>query len=116
MGSGNKKNKAIDMGNYVATSREQDAYVWCIHNNILIAPKAKSNTEWYICITLNGKTTQSPLAYEKIEIWKEIYKFYTYYYDKHSGAKVVKEVQPKKYIKEQPIKQKPKEIINEQLF
>ena len=34
MGSGNKKKGQIDMGNYVAKPREQDAYVWCIHNNI----------------------------------------------------------------------------------
>ena len=40
MGSGNKKGKVIDMGNYVAKDREQAAYVWCIHNNIFIAPKA----------------------------------------------------------------------------
>jgi hypothetical protein len=112
MGSGNKKGKAIDMGNYVAKEREQAAYVWCIHNNIFIAPKAKSTTEWYICITSNGKTTQSPLAYERIDIWKEIYKFYTYYYDKYSGVKVVKEVQPRKFIKEEPVKQKEKPIIN----
>jgi len=56
MGSGSKKSKAIDMGNYVAKDREQAAYAWCIHNNIFIAPKAKSTTEWYICITLKYKS------------------------------------------------------------
>lgn len=112
MGSGNKKKGGIDMGNYVATSREQDAYIWCVHNNIFIAPEAKSTTEWYICITFNGKTTRSPLYYEKIDIWKELYKFYTYYYDKYSGVKVIKEVQPKKFVKEEPAKEKEKPIIN----
>jgi hypothetical protein len=112
MGSGNKKKGQIDMGNYVAKPREQDAYVWCIHNNIFIAPKAKSSSEWYLTININSKVSTSPMAYEKVEIWKELYKFYLYYYEKYSGVEVEKKVEPKKFIKEEPIKQKEKQIIN----
>jgi hypothetical protein len=114
MGSGNKKKGQIDMGSYTASIKEQEAYEWCLRNNIFIAPKAKSSTEWYICITLNGKTSTSPMAYEKVEIWKELYKFYRYYYEKYSGVKVEKKVEPKKYMKE--VKEKPKPIINNTLF
>lgn len=113
MGSGSKKKKVIDMGNYVPKEIEQKAYVWCIHNNIFIAPEAKSTTEWYICITFNGKTNKSPLVYEKVEIWKEIYKFYTYYYNKYSGEKVIEEVKPKKVVQQKLEKeQKNKPIVN----
>jgi hypothetical protein len=116
MGSGNKKKGQIDMGNYVAKPKEQDAYAWCIHNNIFIAPKAKGPNEWYLTININGKVNTSPMTYEKVEIWKELYKFYLYYYEKYSGIKVEKKVEPKKYIKEDKPKPKPKQIINEQLF
>jgi hypothetical protein len=118
MGSGFKKGKAIDMGNYVAKPIEQDAYVWCIHNNILIAPKAKSNTEWYITISINGKVNTSPIAYEKVEIWKELYKFYLYYYEKYSGVKFIENKTDKiqKFTKNKTDKPKLKQIINEQLF
>jgi len=102
MGSGNKKGKAIDMGNYVAKDREQAAYVWCIHNNIFIAPKAKSATEWYLTITINSKESQSPSSYKKIDIWKQLYKFYVYYYDKYANKIDVKTVEdPKSKLKKE---------------
>lgn len=113
MGSSNKKG-AIDMGNYAPTSREQEAKNWCIKNKIYVSPTAKSASEWYLTITTNSKVTQSPLHYKKVEIWKELFKFYTYYYDKYSGAEVIKKVEPKKVIKEEI--EKPKQIINYELF
>ncbi len=113
MGSGNKKG-VIDMGNYAPTSREQLAKDWCIKNKIYVSPTAKSASEWYLTITNNNKVTQSPLYYKKVEIWKELFKFYTYYYDKYSGAEVIKKVEPKKVIKEEI--EKPKQIINYELF
>jgi hypothetical protein len=118
MGSGFKKKGQIDMGNYVAKPREQDAYVWCIHNNIFIAPKAKSSNEWYLTININGKVNTSPMTYEKVEIWKELYKFYLYYYEKYSGVKFIKNKTNNisKFTKNKTDKPKPKQIINEQLF
>ncbi len=81
---------AIDMGNYIYSAREQIAYLWCVRNNIYISPKAISTTEWFICIVINGKENISPDTYKKTDIWKQIYKFYTYYYDKYN--KELKEV------------------------
>jgi hypothetical protein len=87
MGSGNKKKKGeIDMGKYTGSIREQAAYSWCINNGIYISPWAKSTSEWYICISINGKTNMSPDAYGPIVIWQQLYKFYVYYYNKYSGA------------------------------
>jgi hypothetical protein len=85
MGSGSKakKKEAIDMGNYIATEKEQKAFEWCIKNNIKIAPFAKSSKEWYLDIIINNKVNRSPLTYEKVEVWKQLYKFYLYYYNKH---------------------------------
>ena len=114
MGSGSKAKKdgKIDMGNYIAKANEQEAYIWCIRNNILIAPEAKSQSEWYLVININGKKNRSPMTYEKVEIWKELYKFYLYYYEKYSGVEVEKKTEPKKFIKDEPVKQKEKQIIN----
>jgi hypothetical protein len=114
MGSGFKKKETIDMGNYAPNDREQDAKNWCMKNNIYVAPSAKSAAEWHLVITINGRINTSPLVYKKIEIWKELFKFYTYYYDKYSGVEVIKKVEPKKVIKEGI--EKPKQIINYELF
>jgi len=32
---------------------------------------------------MNKKVNVSPDAYKKVEIWKQIFKYYTYYYDKY---------------------------------
>jgi hypothetical protein len=109
MGSGSKAKKkdVIDMGNYVATEKEQTAFKWCIKNNIKIAPFAKSSKEWYLDIIINGKVNRSPLTYEKVEVWKQLYKFYLYYYNKkHDVVETVKDI--KKQEPETKIKQEPK--------
>jgi hypothetical protein len=95
MGSGFKKVN-IDMGNYISTTKEQAAYEWCIRNNIYIAPHAKSVTEWYLDININGNINTSPTAYKKIDIWKQLYKFYVYYYDKYANKVEVKTVEDPK--------------------
>lgn len=108
MGSGTKKKKGeIDMGNYTGSIREKEAYAWCINNNIYIAPKAFSTTEWNICITINGKIKTSPDTYKKIEIWKQMYKYYLYYYNKYSGAvdAIIIEDKPKQKVIKQDKKQ-----------
>ena len=108
MGSGfnSKKKDQIDMGNYVANEREQLAFEWCIRNDIKIAPKAKSSKEWYLVIDVNGKIATSPIAYEKIEIWKQLYKFYLYYYNKyHKVDEVIKDIIKPKIEKEVKVEQ-----------
>jgi hypothetical protein len=78
------KGKGIDMGNYTANAVEFNAFKWCIDNNIYIAPKANTALDWYICITINGKSNMSPSTYKKIDVWKQMYLFYLYYYNKYN--------------------------------
>jgi hypothetical protein len=98
MGSGSKKKKGeIDMGNYSGNVKERLAYEWCMHNGIYISPFARTPIEWYICIVINGKSNISPESYKKDDIWKNLYKFYVYYYDKYNNIpKKVEEVTNKK--------------------
>lgn len=111
MGSGfkSKKKEVIDMGSYIASETEQAAYMWCIRNGIKIAPSANSNTEWYLTIDVNSKVAKSPIAYEKIEVWKQLYKFYLYYYNKHhkieEEIKDIKKPEVEKEIKPEPKQQ-----------
>ena len=93
---GFSKKNSIDMGNYISSVREQAAFEWCINNGIYISPKPKSTTEWHLSITINGKTNISPGVYKKIDIWKQLYKFYTYYYDKYANKIEVKTVEDPK--------------------
>lgn len=82
---GYKKKSQIDMGNYTASSSEFNAFKWCIGNGIYISPYADSTLEWYICITMNNKSSLSPSTYKKIDVWKQMYRFYLYYYNKYNN-------------------------------
>ena len=73
----------IDMGNYIYSTKEQEAYMWCVKNGIYITPKAKSTNSWNLVVEINKKINISPESYGKVEIWKEMYKYYIYYYDKY---------------------------------
>ena len=75
--------KGVDMGDYLPSDKERKAHVWCVNNGIYISPQAKSLIEWFICIDMNKKISISPVTYKKNEIWKQIFKYYTYYYDKY---------------------------------
>ena len=84
MGSGSKKKKGqIDMGQTGHSSSDWNAYRWCVKNNIAISPKAYSTTQWYIDIKNKDRTHTSPETYGKTEIWKKIFEYCKYYYDKH---------------------------------
>lgn len=109
MGSGSKKKGTIDMGGYSCKLSECDARDWGIRNGIYIAPFAKSPTEWYVTINVNGKISTSPETYGKVEIWKQIYKYYLYYYSKYTKQEIKKE--PK--VVEQQVKKE--KVINENL-
>lgn len=77
------KKKDFDMGFYTYTEEEYEAYKWCIKNNIYISPLAMSSVRWTITITNNGKEFKDPNSYGKVEIWKKLYEYYKYYYDKY---------------------------------
>ena len=84
MGSGSKKKKgAIDMGKPSMDPELWKAYRWCVRNQIAIAPKAYSPTQWYIDIRSKDRTHTSPETYGKTEIWTKIFEYAKYYYDKH---------------------------------
>ena len=78
-----KKKGAMDMGKYISSEEDLRAYSWCINNNIYISPWCKDNSSWYIDIVINGNSNKSPEAYKKNEIWKKLYEYYRYYYDKY---------------------------------
>ena len=77
------KKSTIDMGNYLYSKKEFEAYKWCIENGIYITPKAKSTSQWYLTIEINKKINVSPDSYGKMDIWRQMYKYYIYYYDKY---------------------------------
>lgn len=78
------KRNQVDMGSYIPSSKEQEAYSWCIKNGIFISPKyIGSSTAWNITIDINKKINISPESYKKIDIWKKMFEYYVYYYDKY---------------------------------
>jgi len=78
------KKSTVDMGNYLYSDKEFQAYKWCVDNGIYITPKPESTTKWKLEITMNNKSIISPDSYPKVEIWKQMYKYYIYYYDKYA--------------------------------
>jgi len=78
------KSKGINMGEYLATDDEWNAYRWCVRNAIHIAPKALTEARWTITITNKEVTNQDPESYTKVVIWETIFKYYKHYYDKYN--------------------------------
>lgn len=78
------KRTKIDMGDYLYSQQEFEAYRWCVHNGIYITPKPESTTRWRLEISMNNKSSISPDSYPKVEIWKQMYKYYNYYYEKYA--------------------------------
>lgn len=87
MGSGFRKKNQIDMGSYLPNKKEQAAYSWCIDNGIYIAPKPCTTSTWYLTVEINRNENIDPTAYKKVEIWKQLYQYYIYYYDKYAKDK-----------------------------
>ena len=77
------KKSTIDMGNYLYSTKELEAYMWCVRNNILISQRAISTNKWHIDIDMNKRQNTDPVTYGKMDIWKQIFKYYTYYYEKY---------------------------------
>jgi len=77
-----KKKGQIDMGKISYNKEDWAAWRWCIRNEIIIAPKAKTSSSWYVTITNKGRTNESPLSYEKTVIWEKIFEYCRYYHCK----------------------------------
>ena len=88
MGSGlkNKKKLSLKMGDYIPTEYENLAYNSGVRRGIRISAGAdspgNSNSTWHVAVFSNGRWIKSPESYEKVEIWKQVYKAYDYYYQK----------------------------------
>ncbi len=83
-----KKGKVTDFGGYYRTPEEHKAMVWCIKNEIVVAPLAADKVvanpqNFYIDIIIQGRLNRSPNTFKARELWPQIYKYYLYYYAKH---------------------------------
>jgi len=89
MGSGLKKKKSRffnPMPDYLRDELENNAYIWCIKNDIKIAPFAVLNSEprkWWIDVDAKGKKTRSPYQYDENQIWPKLFELYVFYYKKY---------------------------------
>ena len=76
------------MGDYLPTEEEKKAMVWCIDNRVCkISPLAATPgqaSEWHLEIWTGSKWNKSPETYGPTEIWKKLYEFYKYYYEKYN--------------------------------
>ena len=70
---------------YVFNDEEYTAYKWCINNDILISPFAQSETRYWIDIVNKGVQHRSPETYDWKNLYKTIFKFYLYYYEKYNS-------------------------------
>lgn len=82
------KGKKTDWGDFYRSDKEFEAMRWCIKNNIIIGPlaadKAKPNPQnFHIEITIKGEKNRSPQTFKAKEVWPQIYKYYTHYYEKY---------------------------------
>lgn len=82
-----KNDNVIRYGSYNPTEEEITAKNWCIKNRIIIWPETKLATEWKIEIRLNGKSHWSPKKYRRDVVWKKMYDYYKYYYNKYGTKK-----------------------------
>tara|TARA_R110002012_G_C11391950_1_gene584638 strand:+ start:159 stop:404 length:246 start_codon:yes stop_codon:yes gene_type:complete len=79
------------MGVYTPSNIETKASLWCINNNICIAPRQAKwgQSIWFIDIEKGvypnrQKMGTSPEAYGPVEIWKKTFEYKLYYYNKYA--------------------------------
>lgn len=82
-----KKVRKTNWGNFYRSEEEFKAMRWCIKNNITISPLAatagNAPQSFYIEINIKGNINKSPNTFHAKEVYPQIYKYYTYYYEKH---------------------------------
>lgn len=72
---------------YNRSDLENNAYLWCVRNNIAIAPFAVLNSEprkWWIDVRAKDKVKRSPYQYDDYQIWPKIFELYVFYFEKYS--------------------------------
>jgi hypothetical protein len=89
MGSGlSKKKKGFfkPMLPYNRSDLENNAYLWCVQNNIAISPFAVAGSEprkWWVDVKAKNKVKRSPYQYDEHQIWPKIFELYVFYYEKY---------------------------------
>jgi hypothetical protein len=71
---------------YNRSDLENNAYLWCVRNNIAIAPFAVLNSEprkWWIDVRAKDKVKRSPYQYDDYQIWPKIFELYVFYFQKY---------------------------------
>mgnify|MGYP003117421749 CR=1 FL=1 len=81
---GNKNQRTIHYGKYEPSEEEREAYRWCINNGIIIFPELKLEAPWAVEIKIKNKVHKSPEEYHAIDVWKKMYEYYKYYYNKYA--------------------------------
>ena len=72
---------------YQRSELENNAYLWCIRNDIKISPFAVLNSEprkWWIDVVTKNKVKRSPYQYDDKQIWPKIFELYVFYFEKYS--------------------------------
>lgn len=76
--------KKDPMGNYAFSDKEFEAARWCIKNNIVVSVHpSKIPNQWHLDVILNKKSNITPMTFGPIEIWKKLYEYYLYYFNKY---------------------------------
>lgn len=71
------------MGKYNPTDEQQEAYIYCMNNNIKISPKGiNGQNKWYVEVFANGKWHHSPEKHGPVEVWEVFFNYCKHYYDK----------------------------------
>ena len=78
-----RKKKNYTMGDYLPSEDERNAYLYCIRNDIRIAPGRVANkNQWTVDIYTPKGWRKSPNSFGPVEIWEVYYNYCKYYYDK----------------------------------
>ena len=85
------KKKENWMPQYIPTQKENEAYIYCVRNNIRISPIGIQGVigKWKIGINVGPykkgeKINLAPHIYDKDTIWPSYYEMCKYYYDKRT--------------------------------
>ena len=78
------------MGEYSRSNEEDDAAIWCLHNDICITPRQAKWGEriWYVDIEKgkypNRKLLGTSDPYAPNTIWEKVSEYQLYYYKKYA--------------------------------
>lgn len=74
--------KRKEIINIYTSEAHQEAFSWCLKQNIKIYPKVAQNG-FKLIIDNNGEIIQSPKIYDKIEVEVKSWDLYLYFYKKY---------------------------------